>query len=182
MESEGEDNDMDLLDDDDSSLIKDRSPSPTGMDINLVFTLPTEFRGVNEDIAQLCLGPKAAMFKKPDESSQHLKPPYIAGHIDGRSISKMLIDDDAAINPTSYSMFKKLRREDNVLMKTNLTLNGVGATRWRIKASSPWSPPWGASHSLLHPSLSRCKVSIVSFLVMIGFTPIIVFMLLCINS
>jgi hypothetical protein len=182
MESEGEDNDMDLLDDDDSPLIKDRSPSPTGMDINMVFTLPTEFRGVNEDIAQLCLGPKVAMFKKPDESSQHLKPPYIPGHIDGRSISKMLIDDDAAINPMSYSMFKKLRREDNVLMKTNLTLNGVGATRWRIKASSPWSPPWGASHSLPCSSSLRCKVTIVLLLVLVGFMSIVVFPLLCTNS
>jgi hypothetical protein len=40
------DDDMDLLDDDESSLIKDKSPPPTGMDINMVFTLPAEFRGV----------------------------------------------------------------------------------------------------------------------------------------
>jgi hypothetical protein len=30
---------MDLLDDDEFSMIKDRSPSPTGMNINMVFTL-----------------------------------------------------------------------------------------------------------------------------------------------
>jgi hypothetical protein len=40
------DDDMDLLDDDESPLIKDKSPPPTGMDINMVFTLPAEFRGV----------------------------------------------------------------------------------------------------------------------------------------
>jgi hypothetical protein len=36
------DDDMDLLDDDKSLLIKDGSPPPTGMDINMVFTLPIE--------------------------------------------------------------------------------------------------------------------------------------------
>jgi hypothetical protein len=73
------DNDMDLLDDDEAPLIKDGSPPPTGMDINMVFMLPAEFRGVEEEVAQMCLGPKEAAFKKPEESSQHLKPLYIFG-------------------------------------------------------------------------------------------------------
>jgi hypothetical protein len=37
----------------------------------------------------------------------------------------MLIDGGAAINLMSYSVFKKLGREDDELMKTNLTLNDV---------------------------------------------------------
>jgi hypothetical protein len=45
------DDDMDLLDDDETPLIKDRSPPPTSMDINMVFTLPAEFRGVEEVVA-----------------------------------------------------------------------------------------------------------------------------------
>jgi hypothetical protein len=44
------DDDMDLLDDDESPLIKDGSPPPIHIDINMVFTLPTEFRGVEEEI------------------------------------------------------------------------------------------------------------------------------------
>jgi hypothetical protein len=56
------DDNIDLLDD-------DESPPPTGMDINLVFTLLTEFRGAEEEVAQMCLGPKEAMFEKPEESS-----------------------------------------------------------------------------------------------------------------
>jgi hypothetical protein len=40
------DNDMDLLDDDEALLIKDGSPPLTGMDINMVFTLPAEFRAL----------------------------------------------------------------------------------------------------------------------------------------
>jgi hypothetical protein len=66
------------------------------------------------------------MFEKPEELSQHLKPLYAQGHIDGRPISRMLVDGGAAINLMPYSVFKKLGREDDELVKTNLTLNGVG--------------------------------------------------------
>jgi hypothetical protein len=45
--------DMDLLDDDEAPLINDVSPPPTSMDINMVFTLPAEFRGVEEEVAQM---------------------------------------------------------------------------------------------------------------------------------
>jgi hypothetical protein len=62
--------DMDLLDNDETLLIKDRSSPPTGLDINLVFMLSAEFWGVKEEIAQLCLGPKEFVFEKPKESSQ----------------------------------------------------------------------------------------------------------------
>jgi hypothetical protein len=71
------DDDMDLLHDDESPLIKDGSPPPTDMDINMVFMLPVEFKGVEEEITQMCLHPKEAMFEKPEESSQHQKPLYI---------------------------------------------------------------------------------------------------------
>jgi hypothetical protein len=53
----------------------------------------------------------------------------------------MLVDGGAAINLMSYFVFKKLGRENDELVKTNLTLNSVGATRWRLEASSPWSSP-----------------------------------------
>jgi hypothetical protein len=118
------DDDMDLLDDDEPLLIKDGSPPSTGVDINMVFTLPVEFRGA-EEVAQMCLGPKE-VFEKPEESSQHMKPLYVRGHIDGRPIFSMLVDGGAAVNLMSYSVFKKLGREDDELVKTNLTLNGVG--------------------------------------------------------
>jgi hypothetical protein len=118
--------DMDLLDDDESPLIKDGSPPSTNMDINMVFTLPVEFRGVEEEVAQMCLGPKRAMFEKPEESSHHLKLLYVRNHIDRKPISRMLVDDGAAFNLMLYSIFKKLRREDDELVKTNLMLKDVG--------------------------------------------------------
>jgi hypothetical protein len=45
----------------------------------------------------------------------------------------MLIDGGAAINLMSYSMFKKLGREDGKLVKTNLTLNGMGVNPMEIR-------------------------------------------------
>jgi hypothetical protein len=98
------------------------------MDINMVFTPPTEFRGVEEEVTQMCLSPMETVFEKPEKSSQHLKSLYIQGHIDGKLISRMLIGGGAVVNLMSYSVFKKLRREDNELVKTNLMLNGMGAT------------------------------------------------------
>jgi hypothetical protein len=38
----------------------------------------------------------------------------------------MLIDGSIAIHLMSYSVFKKLGKEDDELVKTNLTLNNVG--------------------------------------------------------
>jgi hypothetical protein len=60
------DDDMDLLDNDESPLIKDGSPPSIDMDINMVFMLSTEFWGVEEVITQMCLGPKEAVFEKPE--------------------------------------------------------------------------------------------------------------------
>jgi hypothetical protein len=61
------DDDMALLDNDEAVLIKDGSPPPVGLDINMVFTLPAEFRGAEEEVAQMCLGPNKAVFEKPKE-------------------------------------------------------------------------------------------------------------------
>jgi hypothetical protein len=130
---------MNVLDDNESPLIKDGSLPPIGTDINMMFTLLAKFRGAEEEVAQICYGPKEAVFEKPEESSQHLKPLYVRGHIDGRPISRMPVDSSAAINLMSYSVFKKFGREDNNFMKTHLTLYGMGATGWRLEASSPWS-------------------------------------------
>jgi hypothetical protein len=74
----------------------------------------------------MCLGPNEGMFEKHEESSQHLKPLYIWGHIDGKPVSRMPINDGAAVNLMPYTIFKKLGREDDKLVKTNLMLNSVG--------------------------------------------------------
>jgi hypothetical protein len=44
------DDGMDLLDDDEAPLIKDGSPPPASMDINMVFLLSAKFRGAEEEV------------------------------------------------------------------------------------------------------------------------------------
>jgi hypothetical protein len=70
-------------------------------------------------------GVTEVLFEKPKESSQHLKPLYIRGHIDGKLISRMLVDGGTAINLMPYAVFKKLGWEDDELVNTILKLNSV---------------------------------------------------------
>jgi hypothetical protein len=70
-----------------------------------------------------------------------LKPLYIQGHINGKQTSRMLVDGGVAVNLMPYSIFKKLRREDDELMKTNLMLNDMGGNPMEPEVSSPWSSP-----------------------------------------
>jgi hypothetical protein len=160
-------------------LIKDRSPPPTGMDINMVFMLLVEFKVIEEEVAQLCLAPKEAMFEKLKDSSQHLKPLYIQGHIDGMSISRMLVNGGAAINLMSYSIFMKLGREDDEHVKTNLTLNGVGGNPMES---------WGViSMELTVGSKSLATAFFIvklhgNYSVILGRDWIVAFLLLCTSS
>jgi hypothetical protein len=78
---------MDLLNDDESPLIKDGCPPLIGLDINMVFTLLVEFKSVEEEVAQMHLAPMEVVFKKPEELSPHLKPCSIeATSTEGQSL------------------------------------------------------------------------------------------------
>ncbi len=70
------DDDMDLLDINESPLIKDGSPPLTGMDINMVFTLSAKCRGIEEEVAQMCLDPvrEARRVKPALEAIIHSRP------------------------------------------------------------------------------------------------------------
>jgi hypothetical protein len=57
----------------------------------------------------------------------------VRDHIDGIPIAKMLVDGGAAVNLMPYSLYRKLGKQDDELVKTNMTLSGVG-TDSSIKA------------------------------------------------
>ena len=48
------------------------------------------------------------------------------GHINGKPISRMLVDGGAIVNLMPYYLFKKLCGEDEELIKTNMTVSGMG--------------------------------------------------------
>jgi hypothetical protein len=106
-----------------------------GMDVNVI-TFSADCTIVGDDelvVAQFDFGPKEAVFTKPKESVNHLKPLFVRGHIDGIPIAKMLVDGGASVNLISYSLYRKLGKQDDELVKTNMTLSDVG-TDSSIKA------------------------------------------------
>jgi hypothetical protein len=119
MRGSGNLTDEDLLD-------YEESPARASMDINMVYYLPAEFRAAEEEskIAQIDFGPKNAVFEKPQGPVKHLKPLYVRGHIDGKLVTRMMVDGGAVVNLMPYSVFKKLQLDDGDLMKTNMVLNG----------------------------------------------------------
>jgi hypothetical protein len=55
------------------------------------------------------------------------------------------VDGGAVANLMLYSLFKKLGGLDDEMIKTNMTVSGVGGGgRWELKASSLWCSPLGA--------------------------------------
>jgi hypothetical protein len=96
------------------------------LDINMIHMSMDGYFLSEEDVAHFDFGPKEANFQKPKTAENHLKALYMKGHINGKPISRMLVDGGAIINLMSYSLFKKLGGSDDELIKTNMTINGVG--------------------------------------------------------
>ena len=84
-------------------------PEHNNMEINVVH-FSEEYYAISEEeeAAHLDFGPCEAVFQKPKESDNHLKALYMRGHINGRPISRMLVDGGAIVNLMPYSLFKKL--------------------------------------------------------------------------
>jgi hypothetical protein len=98
------------------------------MDVNVImFSADCTIIGDDEPVvAQFNFGPKEAAFTKPKESDNHLNLVFVRCHVDGIPIAKMLVDGGAAENLMSYSLYRKLGKQDDELVKTNMTLIGVG--------------------------------------------------------
>ena len=100
----------------------------SNMEINVV-CFSEEYYAFSEEEEEATLldfGPREAVFQKPKESDNHLKALYMRGHINGRPISRMLVDGGAIVNLMPYSLYKKLGGTDEELIKTNMMVSGVG--------------------------------------------------------
>jgi hypothetical protein len=112
----------DLLGED--QVDKGASHEQTCMDVNVI-TFLINYNIIGDDepiIAQFDFGPKEVVFTKPKESVNHLKSLFVCGHIDGVPIARMLVDGGAALNLAPYSLYKKLGKQYDKLVKTNITL------------------------------------------------------------
>jgi hypothetical protein len=100
-------------------------------DINMVVFLPKEFLApVNSDVsyeelgmAQLTLEPKQAIFEKPEDGKrQHLKALFLKGYVNGKPVTKMLVDGGAAVNLMPYTMLRKIGKFDEDLTQSDMML------------------------------------------------------------
>jgi hypothetical protein len=103
---------------------ENKNDAPVGIDVTMAVTLPADFRAPDAEVAELVLGPKNAMFGKPEKPEQHLKPLFIKGHIDGKPMDRILVDGGADGNIMPLSVFSKLNRKESELIKTNMEIRG----------------------------------------------------------
>ena len=97
------------------------SPERTNLEINVVHLSSDYFVVPEEDLAHLQFGPCEAVFQKISEKDNHLKALYMRGHINGKPVTRMLVDGGAIVNLILYSLYKKLGGQDEDLIKTNMT-------------------------------------------------------------
>jgi hypothetical protein len=114
------------LEDDEQLVDYSSSPERMNLEINMIHLFVDSSVLTEEDLAHLDFGPKYAIFQKPKDTDNHLKALYMKGHINGKPISRMLVDGGAIVNLMLYSLFKKLGGSYEELIKTNMTVNGVG--------------------------------------------------------
>ena len=66
-----------------------------------------------------------AIFDKPVKH-RHLKALYVKDFVDGKPMSKMLVDGGASINLMPYTTFRKLGQGLEDLIETNMMLKNFG--------------------------------------------------------
>ena len=57
-----------------------------------------------------------------------MKALYMRGDINGKLVSRMLVGSGAIVNLMPYPLYKKLGGMDEELIKTNMTVSGVGGS------------------------------------------------------
>ena len=142
-----------------------------------------EEQELEEAMAQLNLEPIPATFEKPeDEKCKHLQTLFLKGFVDGKPITKMLVDGGAVVNIMPYAKLRKLRKSSEDLTKTDMMLKDFEGVV---------SPAVGAlcvdltitvRLFLLLSLLSMGRGHTVCYWEEIGFMPIVAYRLLCINA
>ena len=78
-----------------------------------------------EEIVAKLMVVQQAIFDKPVKN-QHLKALYVKGLVDGKPMSKMLVDGGASINLMPYTTFRKLGKGPGDLIETDMMLKDFG--------------------------------------------------------
>jgi hypothetical protein len=105
----------------------DYEATPERGEVNVV-VLSADYYIIEDDSAAAVFNfsIQDATFKKPDQPVNHLKPLHVKGHINGTLVHNMLVDNGAIVNVIPYALYKKLGGIYEELVKTNMTITGVG--------------------------------------------------------
>jgi hypothetical protein len=92
----------------------------------MVFFLPAEYWGQldeedkEEVVAHLVLHPEQeCLDKQKGEKHQHLKALYLKGFVNGKPMTKMLVDGGTAVKLMAYTTYRKLGKTLEYLIKTD---------------------------------------------------------------
>ena len=75
-----------------------------------------------------------AIFDKPSQH-RHLKALYMKGFIDGKPMTKMLVDGGAAVNLMPYTMFRKIGKGPRDLLGTDMMLKDFGGNASKTRGA-----------------------------------------------
>jgi hypothetical protein len=105
----------------------DYEATPERGEVNVV-VLSTDYYIIEDDsaVAVFNFPIQDATFKKKEHPINHLKPLHVKGHINGTLVHNMLVDSGAIVNVMPYPLYKKLGGTDEELVKTNMTITGIG--------------------------------------------------------
>ena len=124
---------------------------PIGVNHRLIFKwlflLPSKFRALadqevyldfdeleyEEVVAKLTII-QQAIFDKPVKH-RHLKALYVKGFIDGKLMSKMLVDGGAFVNLMAYTTFCKLGKGPRDLIETDIMLKDFGGNASKTRGA-----------------------------------------------
>ena len=113
----------------------------------MAFLLPSEFRAPvdqevyldfneskYEEIVAKLIVIQQDIFDKPVKH-RHLKVSYVKGFVDGKLMSKMLVDGGVSINLMPYTTFRKLGKGPGDLMETNMMLKDFGGNTSKTRGA-----------------------------------------------
>ena len=116
--------------------------------IQIAFLLPSEFRALadqevyldfdeleyEEIVAKLTVI-QQAIFDKPVKH-RHLNALYVKGFVDGKPMSKMLVDGGASVNLMPYTTFRKLDKGLGDLIETDMMLKDFGGNASKTRGGN----------------------------------------------
>ena len=79
--------------------------------------------GVTIESSEECRPQKVILEKPSMEMTRHIKPLYVRGHLNGKPVSKVLIDNGSAVNVMPLRMLRALGRSNNDLIEIEVVVS-----------------------------------------------------------